>query len=237
MRTAWGLGLLVVVTGWSTTGCEHFMPPSKDKGAATEPSPTSCSQLAMIDDGEDDDQQALAREGRGGYWYVFADKGSEIKPGPSAFRLAKGGPGDSQRAFRMRGQIGTGQDVYAGLGLSFVEPKGPYDGARYRGIAFAAKRSPDSTAAIRFKVPDANTEPGGGVCQECYNDFGIDFQIAEHWTRYVVDFADLKQEQGWGTPRPPAVDASKLFGLQWQVATPGAKFDIWLDDISFVGCP
>ena len=32
------------------------------------------------------------------------------------------------------------------------------------------------------------------------------------------------------------VKPHKLYGLQWQVNKPGASFDIWVDDVEFIGC-
>ena len=84
--------------------------------------------------------------------------------------------------------------------------------------------------------PDANTDPSGKVCTDCYNDFGVNFEVPEEWTRFNVKFEDLKQEDGWGAPRPPNSANDKLFGLQWQVSTPKGEFDIWIDDIKFE-CP
>jgi endoglucanase len=136
----------------------------------------------------------------------------------------------------MHGSTGSSSDAYAGMGLSLREPSGPYDASKYTGVAFVAKQGPGGVAAVRFKVPDANTSKEAGVCRECFNDFGVDFQLTGEWTRYVVSFADLKQQQDWGDPRPAAVDASTLYGLQWQVSSPNAPFDVWIDDVSFVGC-
>jgi len=113
---------------------------------------------------------------------------------------------------------------------------GPYDASRCNGIAFVAKKSPESSSAIRVKLPDINTDPAGGVCEECYNDFGIGLKVTDEWTRYVVSFSDLKQESGWGKPNPPNIDSEKVFGIQWQTTVPGVDFDIWIDDISFVDC-
>ena len=62
----------------------------------------------------------------------------------------------------------------------------------------------------------------------------MSFEVTEEWTRYVVSFADLKQEGGWGAPRPEAIDKSKIYGLKWQVSTPGTEFDVSIDQVSFV---
>jgi endoglucanase len=115
-----------------------------------------------------------------------------------------------------------------------TEPKGPYDASSYDGVSFVARRSAGSTPYLRFKIPDANTDPDGKICTECYNDFGIPFQVTEEWTRYEVKFSELAQEADWGQPRPAAIDRSKIYEMQWQVAVPNADFDVWIDDVTFL---
>ena len=111
------------------------------------------------------------------------------------------------------------------------------DARAWKGVAFMARRGPTGSAFVRVKIPDAATAPEGKVCTECFNDFGVDFEVSEEWTRFEVAFADLKQQPDWGQPRPAAVDASKVYGLLWQVATKGGAIDLWIDDVTFVGCP
>jgi hypothetical protein len=134
------------------------------------------------------------------------------------------------------GKLASAADVFAGVGIGFADGSPPLDASRYDGIVFAARRSPGSVAHARLKVPDVNTDPAGGVCTDCYNDFGLPFQVTEEWTRYEVRFEDLIQETGWGAPRPEAVDRSKLDGVQWQVAATGAAYELWIRDVGFLGC-
>jgi endoglucanase len=229
------LGLVVLATA---AGCAQFRPPpGGGAGAAGPPPASACAQDALIEDAEDGDNQILVRGGRGGYLYTFKDGAGTVVEPAAQFATAAGGAETPGQALRFHGTVAKGQSVYAGLGLSFTDPKAPYDASRYRGIAFYARRAPGSTSAVRLKVPDVSTDPDGGVCSECFNDFGVDFQVGEAWTRYEVSFADLKQGSGWGQPRPPSIDPRRLYSVQWQVTTSGASFDIWIDDVSFIGCP
>ena len=34
-----------------------------------------------------------------------------------------------------------------------------------------------------------------------------------------------------------SLNASKIYGVQWQVNSPGSSYDIWIDDIELTGCP
>jgi endoglucanase len=194
-----------------------------------------------LDDGEDGNNQILPIDGRGGYWYTYADKaGSTIAPPAGdtggTFTMTEGGAHGSAMAARMQGKVGRANIVYVGIGFSFVDPKGAYDASRYQGIAFWAKAGDKSASGIRVKVPDLNTDKDGKVCTECYNDFGADLHLTPVWKRYVVPFASMTQLAGWGAPHTPAIETKKLFGVQWQVATPGAAYDIWIDDPELVGC-
>lgn len=227
---------LLLAAGFAVS-CGHFGPPSEPAAAPVQEQAGSCEELAAIEDADDGDSQILPRGGRGGYVYTYVDKaGSRITPSTAGFQPTAGGPTGEGHALRFSGTLADGEEAYAGVGFGFVEPEGPYDASRFTGISFVARRAPGTVAAARVKLPDANTKESAGRCTECFNDFGIDFRLTEQWTRYVVSFADLKQEHGWGDPRPATVEAGLLYGIQFQVATPGEDFDVWIDDITFVGC-
>jgi endoglucanase len=201
----------------------------------------ACGAEGLIDDCEDGNNQGKVVEGRGGYWYTFADQfGTTVTPEAGAkggtFAMSPGGVNGSKYAARAQGQVTQGQIVFGALGLNLVDPKGPYDASRYKGVAFWAKKGPGSYGVVRFKVPDISTDGDGGVCKECFNDFGADITLTEAWQHFVFPFKKLRQLPDWGTPRPHAIKPDKLFGLQWQVNKPGANFDIWVDDVEFIGC-
>lgn len=200
-----------------------------------------CTREAVVEDAEDNDHRTLPHQDRGGYMYTFVDEaGSSVEPTAGrlggTFAQAEGGANGSMYAAHFHGRLSGGSVVFAGYGLNFVDPKGPYDASAYDGVAFFARRGSDSTTSLRLKVPDANTDPDGGVCSECFNDFGADIELQPEWTQYVFSFQQMSQMTGWGEPRPGSIDASKLYGLQFQVTSPGASFDVWVDDISFYGC-
>jgi endoglucanase len=233
------------------SGCLHDGEVPKTAAASAGSSPLLASSLSRVsdkkcpneftlDDAEDNNNQIAVQKGRGGYWYSYADKvGTTLLPAAGAkFTMASGGANSSARAARLSGSVGTGGDVtFAGMGFGFTDPKHAYDASAFSGVSFWAKVDGDSATAVRLKVPDANTDPAGGVCTACFNDFGADIALTHAWTKFTVPFATMKQLDGWGAPHPAAIEPSKLFGLQWQVVTPGAKVDIWVDDVQFTGCP
>jgi endoglucanase len=197
-----------------------------------------CGPEGMIDDFEDNNNQNTVIDNRGGYWYTYVDKvGSTVWPEAGeqggTFTPSEGGY-NSKFAGAVKGKIGTAAIVFGALGMNFIDPKGIYDASKYEGITFFAKRGANSTGKVRLKVPDATTDPEGKVCSECFNDFGVDLNLTEQWTRYTIPFRDMKQMEGWGAPRKAHIDPSKLFGLQWQTQVQGADYDFAVDNVAFI---
>jgi hypothetical protein len=227
-------GALLVGLGLAS-GCslEQFR---KDPVRPVSPEST-CEGQAIIDNAEDRNDQVLLRGGRSGYIYTYLDSaGSSIAPAANSFRMERGGA-QSNYAAHVKGKLAPSGETFAGLGMDLRYPRKPYNASKYKGVAFVARAEKGSSPYVRFKMPDGNTDPDGKVCTECFNDFGIGIELTEEWTRYEVPFTELKQEGGWGNPRPPTVDTSKLMSLQWQVAAAGTAFDFWIDDVTFIGCP
>ncbi len=197
---------------------------------------------ALIDDGEDNDNQNAVVEGRGGYWYTFVDDaGSTVWPKAGAhggtFQMSEGGANGTKYAMRFKGQVAaTGSVVFTGMGMNFVDPKGQYDTSKYKGISFYAKKGPDSTGSVRIKLPDKYTDPDGGVCTECYNDMGMDLTLTNEWQKFVIPFKALSQLPGWGSPRRMKIDQETMYGIQFQVNEKGMPYDIWIDELRFTGC-
>lgn len=192
----------------------------------------------LIDDGEDGNNQNLPIGDRGGYWYTFKDKGTTtVEPTAGeeggTFAMSEGGH-SSKMAARFHGTVGTGAIVFSGMGTNLIDPKGAYDASKYAGIAFWAKRGADSTGKVRLKVPDVNTDPDGGVCSECFNDFGGDLNLTTDWKLYVFPWKSMKQEVGWGNPLRHHITPEKLYGVQFQVKVPRASYDIYIDDLKFL---
>lgn len=199
----------------------------------------ACPPDAKIEDGEDGNNQVLVQDGRSGYVYTYVDAaGSTVDPAAGApFPMAVGGANGSQHALRMTGDLGSAATVYAAMGMNFTDPQGPYDMSKYQGISFFAKKGPGSTSKVRLKFPDKNTDANGGVCAVCSNDFGKDLTLSEEWQKFIVPFSSLRQEGGWGNPRPRSLATDAVFAAQFQVNEKGRHFDIWIDDLAFTGCP
>jgi endoglucanase len=199
-----------------------------------------CTVTEVIEDGEDNNNQVTVKDGRNGYIYSFADEnGTTISPERgSTFAQTPGGAQGSAYAPCVKGTVALAAIAYAGLGMNLVEPaEKTMDLSKYDGIAFRVRRGSDSTQRLRMKVPDSATNPGGGQCTDkCYNDFGADLVMSEEWQQFMIPFSEMKQMQGWGSPRPPSIDKTKIYSLQFQVLEKQKNFDFCIDDIALIKC-
>jgi endoglucanase len=226
---------VLLLTGATAAGC---IAPGAQATSAGGSALKACGPEGTIDDFEDNNNQNNVVDGRGGYWYTYVDKvGSTVWPEAGeqggTFTPSEGGY-NSKFTAEVKGKLGTAAIVFGALGMNFVDPKAAYDASKYEGITFFAKRGASSTGKVRVKFPDKNTDPEGGVCSECFNDFGVDLSLTEQWQRYTLPFRDMKQMEGWGAPRKPHGDPSTLFGLQWQTQVQGADYDFSVDNVAFI---
>ncbi len=201
----------------------------------------SCKVAEMIEDGENNDNQVIVAGGRNGYLYTFVDQaGSTVTPQAGdqggTFTMTGGGANGSGFAAHMTGTTATAPTVFVGVGFNFLDPKTQYDASKFDGLGFFARRGPEGAKRVRLKLPDAGTDPDGGTCEECFNDFGFDINLKEEWTQYFIPFSAMKQMSGWGKPHPAAVQPSKVYAVQFQVGDKGTTFDMWFDELSFIKC-
>jgi endoglucanase len=189
----------------------------------------------LIDDFEDGNNRVDPTEGRGGYWWKSADPmGSLIGPDDFSPSTPEGEKGNAIHAFGETA-AGSGGDYWGiQFGANFA-PQDSYDASKYVGVRFRAKRGANSSSSVRFKISDVNTHPSFGVCTACWNHFGAEVNLNEEWTEYQYFFGGLSQAPFWGSPRPAAITPSKLYAFDFAVSS-GKKFDIWVDDISFIAC-
>jgi endoglucanase len=249
MKTRWtkwlsAFGMVILAIGWSA--CRKRVDPAAPETQEL-PEGRACPPgMAMIGDGESANKTSFL-EGRGGWWYTYVDYekqgGSEVWPTAGilggTFEMSEGGANGTKYAARMKGTIGGGELVFAGMGAGLLDPPGPYDASKYGGISFWAKKGPGSTAKVRLKVPDKQTKPEGGMCKGggCNNDFGLDLVLTDKWVKYTVPFRIMKQVKGWGDLYSGGIDSKSIYEIQFQVddrMTP--TFDIWVDEIQFTGC-
>lgn len=220
------------ISALAASGC--ITAPNWEYGATPEAKALNlppCGADGAIEDGEDGDARVLVRGRRGGYWFSFVDsEGSVIDPPSGPFEMGAPGHAGSRHAARMRGHMAeSGKSIYAGIGFQFTDPSGPYDASKYTGVSFWAK----GPGRVRLEIPDVHTAPAGGICSDCYNDFGVVLALEPEWHEYTLRFEELSQRPNWGDPFP-GLQADQVYGMEWEFGAAGRDFDISIDDVAFV---
>jgi hypothetical protein len=105
-----------------------------------------------------------------------------------------------------------------------------YDARAYRGVRLSLRSA--LPIEIQIKFPDRDTDPVGGVCTGCGDDFGITVVAETEWQTFTVLFSELRQ-QGNGQAFP-ALDVTGLSALQIYAPQADGAFDLWIDDVSFM---
>jgi hypothetical protein len=211
------------------------------------------SPYVLIDDMEANTGEISAPNGGYGFWFTYGDGTTGATETPAAgatFRDSMISPPRtvsepfaslSGATSKYAAQVsGSGFSSYAGMGFNFVNPvptPTSYDASGYAGFVFWGRIGSATTdGVVRFEVTDANTASQGGVCTKCADYLGTMLTFTTSWQEFTVYYTGLSQ-MGFGLPRETALDAAKLYGVQFQVSTmapPGEAFDIWVDDIYFI---
>ena len=191
-----------------------------------------------IDQMEDGDSAIEETAKRSGTWFPFNDKTSTQVPDPYAksydtFKMSELDPpraGSSYFAVHTSG--GGFTDWGAGMGLELRNQQA-YDLSSYAGVTFWARRAPNTSATLRFSLPDLATAKRGGQCEgnACDNYFGTDLNLSTAFHRYSFTWQELKQED-WGDPQP-ALNTKQVYGIRFQV-DPFEDFDFWIDDVALI---
>jgi hypothetical protein len=202
--------------------------------------------IEMIDDMEANTGLVIAVKGRSGAWFTYNDGTSTAAQTPDAGgkflpTVITPARGSSNYASRTNG---SGFKTWgAGMGFNINDPpsgpnmniRSPYDASNYTGFVFWARIAVGTTAAVRFNVPNKDTDPAGGVCapsSACSDFFGKNLILTDTWTEYVIKYGDLAQ-LGWGEPVTSGFDPKTIYGCEFAVGA-NTTFDVWIDDIAFL---
>jgi hypothetical protein len=202
--------------------------------------------LDLIDDMEDGDAAINYGAGnRDGDWYVGHDATATGTQFPGvAFAMSPLDQTDSRYAVSKLAAMtkGTGFTDWGenlGFNMMLVDTGSgkhpPYDASAYCGLHFFGKIAAGTTSEVIVRVPDKNSHPDGGVCgaaqKPCYLHYQQLAAFGSAWTEYAVLFTDLTRT-GW----PAAFDVTAIYGVEFGLL-PNTKFELWIDDISFLNKP
>jgi len=225
--------------------------PAADAPAADAPSGDAGVTYVLIDDMEGNTGEISAPKGGNGYWFTFGDgtaAGVETPPStaspfpdsaispPRAVSAPFAALSGASSTYGAE-VSGSGFAMFAGMGFNFKNPRATYDASAYIGFVFWGRTGGTTTdGTVRFLVPDAHTDPAGGICTMCNDFFGENLVFTASWTQYTVMYSDLSQA-GFGVPTETTLDAASVYAVQFQVSTKapaGEAFNIWVDDIYFI---
>jgi endoglucanase len=202
-----------------------------------------CAEGAVfesIDRMEDGDGTTERVAERSGYWFAFNDDEFDTGPGTQipnwremeTFPMSELDPPRGRSShFAARTYGGGFTDWGAGIGLELYTQQ-TYDLSKYAGVTFWARRAPNTTATLRFSLPDTATSKRAGQCEMCDDHFGSDLNLSTRFHRYSFTWQELKQEN-FGEPRPDALNTKEVYGLRFQVHEL-QDFDFWIDDVAFI---
>ena len=188
----------------------------------------------VIDDFEDGDLKLTAIAGRTGSWVGFGTLGATVFGESSSKCAARG-----RRSGHLTSTPGT-TTYAANWNAVMVDPFSEahaWDASAYSGFSFWMATGTSTPFQTPIGVSTVDTLPAGGVCNNaaggCNDYYAIrkperTITLTNTWTRYVFNFADLKQF-GFGIPAVP-LNKSKLVSL---LIWPENPFDIWIDDVRF----
>jgi hypothetical protein len=206
--------------------------------------------LDYIDNMEDGDFLVLARDGRSGAWYTYADETTgTINPAQGAGFPMETIPqprcGNSNKAMRVTGSGFT--DWGSGFGAAMrsemtggVWHAAPYDATGARGIVFWARIGETSITTFRVNIVDSMSSGEFGLCDPtassgdtaCYNHFGDSITLSTTWKRYYLEFGSL-QQRNFGRQRP-TLDVATIMNVEFNMTAGAQVFDVWIDDLAFV---
>jgi hypothetical protein len=200
------------------------------------------ASVELIDSMEDRDISIDFRQGRSGFWFAYNNgTGTQVpQANGELFVMEKVEPARAGSHFAVRTH-GAGFTGEWGAGIGFdLHSKSLYDSSSYAGIAFWARRAPDTSFDLWMDVPDRNTDPSGGVCDvnaaRCNDSFGADPILGEDWRYFAYQWSELFQV-GWsGVLYPEGVKTTAIYGLRFQ-SQPNMNFDFWIDDVAFLCAP
>jgi hypothetical protein len=223
-------------------------------GAAAQPGPL-CSRgdaIEYIDRMEDDEGALEFTEDRSGFWFVFndlkvglaADPDEDGKQYPDrngeTFPMTRLDPPRDGSRFAAHSEGSGFTDWGAGIGFE-LRVRQPYDLSRYAGISFWARRGDQGTANLVLALPDRNTSPIGGICDDahdlCHDDFGkLIEDLDTEFKQYEYRWSELKA-MNWSYADLDGIDTSQVYGVRFQTWDQDkSPFDYWIDDVALI-CP
>lgn len=209
--------------------------PEEDTGPCAQAKPAS--DLKLIEDFEDADNQLFKGFEREGWWYVAVDEtNGQVSPTVGDFKATALPEGEAtlENKYALYGTASGFKDwgVVWGTTMRWVNDglKCPFNASKFVGLKFRAK----GKGELVLKIGNPLTVPGEfeGKCKErCWDMHNKKIPLAEQWQTHIVRW-DRVQQGGWGAQAE--FDPERLLGLNFSVDGRALPIEFWLDDIEFI---
>ncbi|HET7543589.1 MAG TPA: hypothetical protein VFK05_27140 [Polyangiaceae bacterium] len=195
-------------------------------------------QLALIDDFEDDNQDAVPEPGREAFWFPLKDDEAStgiLVPEKVFLGGVAGGAHGSAKAAHITASGFSVWGAAFAANISHLEDniRCPFNASRFSGYRFYARGS--GMVYVTLQIPAVVDEQYGGTCRPsagdiCYDSHGIWITLTSDWQAYSFNWSEFRQ-RGFGKPAP--FNPGTIMGLQFNFEKEQLPVDCWLDDVSW----
>jgi len=210
-------------------------------GASALPNPCADvpeGQLALIDDFEDGNQEAVPEADREAYWFPIKDEETSkgvLVPEKLFLGGVPGGAHGSPQAAHITASGFTVWGAAFAANISHLKNgiRCPFNARRFSGYRFFAKGS--GKVWVVLQIPEVIDEQYGGTCRPnagevCYDAHGTWITLTPDWQAYSFKWSDFKQRAfGKQAPFNPGTIMSLQFAFEKEVQ----PVDAWFDDVSW----
>jgi hypothetical protein len=210
-------------------------PAEVDAGPCAQAAPPS--DVTLIEDFEDANNQLFKAFRREGWWYVATDDTpGSILPEKGEFNSIALPPEEAtlENRYALYGKAQGYQDwgVVWGTTIRWKADglKCPFNASNYVGLKFRAR----GKGSLHLKIGNPETVPAeyeGKCTQKCWDSHGQRVYLTEDWRAYVVRW-DRVQQEGWGAEA--RFDPERLLAFNFSVNGKDLPVEFWLDDIEFI---
>ena len=195
-------------------------------------------QLALLDDFEDGNQDAVPEPDREAFWFPLKDDEAStgiLVPEKEFRGGVAGGVNGSTQAAHVTASGFTVWGAAFAANISYLKGgiRCPYNAHRFSGYRFYARGS--GRVYVLLQIPEVVDEQYGGKCRSsegeiCYDSHGIWITLTPDWKAYSFKWSDFKQ-RSFGKQAP--FNPSTIMSLQFSFEKEQQPIDFWLDDVGF----
>jgi len=212
-------------------------------GAAGSPLLDPCAdvpegQLALIDDFEDGNQDAVPEPEREAFWFPLKDDEASagILVPEKEFRggVPTGVNGSTQAAhITASGFKVWGAAFAANISHLKNDIRCPFNAQHFSGYRFHARGS--GRVYVVLQIPDIIDEQYGGTCrpsagETCYDGHGVWITLTPDWKAYSFKWSEFKQ-RSFG--KQAAFRPGAIMSLQFSFEKEQQPVDFWLDNVGW----